>query len=378
MVNSTALAQRLEAISRRYQELGQWLAEPEVFTDPDRVQRYAKERATLTEVVGRYNAWRRLQRTIEETEPLAREGETDAELQRLAAQELEQLRRQQAGLEAELTALLLPKDPRDQKNVLIEIRAGTGGEEAALFAAELMRMYTKYAESRKWRVELMSSSPTGLGGFKEVVISVEGRGVFSRLKFESGVHRVQRVPETEASGRIHTSTVTVAVLPEVEEVELQIDPNELRVDTYCASGPGGQGVNTTHSAVRITHLPTGVVVTCQDERSQIKNKAKAMRVLRARLLETAQATQDAEIAKDRRMQIGSGDRSEKIRTYNFPQNRMTDHRIGMTLRRLAEVMDGDLDELLDGLAAAEQKKQLELESSASSGAPNGSPNGGRR
>ncbi len=370
MVNSTALAQRLEAISRRYQELGQWLAEPEVFTDPDRVQRYAKERATLTEVVGRYNAWRRLQRTIEETEPLAREGETDAELQRLAAQELEQLRRQQAGLEAELTALLLPKDPRDQKNVLIEIRAGTGGEEAALFAAELMRMYTKYAEPRKWRVELMSSSPTGLGGFKEVVISVEGRGVFSRLKFESGVHRVQRVPETEASGRIHTSTVTVAVLPEVEEVELQIDPNELRVDTYCASGPGGQGVNTTHSAVRITHLPTGVVVTCQDERSQIKNKAKAMRVLRARLLETAQATQDAEIAKDRRMQIGSGDRSEKIRTYNFPQNRMTDHRIGMTLRRLAEVMDGDLDELLDGLAAAEQKKQLELESSA--------PNGGRR
>jgi peptide chain release factor 1 len=260
---------------------------------------------------------------------------------------------------------LTPKDPRDQKNVFIEIRAGTGGEEAALFASDLMRMYTKYAERRKWRVELISTSPTGLGGFKEVVLLIEGKGAFSRLKFESGVHRVQRVPETEASGRVHTSAVTVAVLPEVEEVELQIDPSTLRIDTFCASGPGGQGVNTTHSAVRITHLPSGVVVSCQDERSQLKNKAKAMRVLRARLLETAQAAQMAEIARDRKTQIGSGDRSEKVRTYNFPQNRVTDHRIGLSLRRLAEVIEGDLDEILTALAEAEQAKQLELQAPAS-------------
>ncbi|MEW6325895.1 MAG: peptide chain release factor 1 [Nitrospirota bacterium] len=350
------MAQRLDAIGRRYRELNELLADPELFTDPERAQRYAKERASLADLVDRHHEWQRLQRTVEETEPLERVAEP--ELQRLAAQELAELRRQQAALETELTSLLLPKDPRDQKNVFIEIRAGTGGDEAALFAAELMRMYTKYAEARKWRVELMSSNPTGLGGFKEVIIAVAGKGVYSRLKFESGVHRVQRVPATEASGRIHTSTVTVAVLPEAEEIELQIDPNELRVDTYCASGPGGQGVNTTHSAVRLTHLPTGVVVTCQDERSQIKNKAKAMRVLRARLLETAQAAREAEIAQDRRMQIGTGERSEKIRTYNFPQNRVTDHRIGLTLRRLADVMAGDLDELLDGLTAAEHEKQL--------------------
>jgi peptide chain release factor 1 len=370
MANNAALAQRLEALSRRHQELSQLLTDPGVFADPERVQRCAKERASLTAIVDRYEAWQRVQRAIQETETLAQDSKAEAELQRLAAQELEQLHGQEAGLAAELTALLLPKDPRDQKGVFIEIRAGTGGGEAALFAAGLMRMYMRYAERRGWRVELMSSSPTGLGGFKEVIISVDGGGAFSRLKFESGVHRVQRVPETEASGRIHTSTVTVAVLPEAEEVELQIDPNELRVDTYCASGPGGQGVNTTHSAVRITHLPTGVVVTCQDERSQIKNKAKAMRVLRARLLETARAEREAEIARDRRTQIGTGDRSEKIRTYNFPQNRVTDHRIGLTLRRLAEVMEGDLAELLDRLAAAEQTRQLEAEPTAG--------NGGRR
>jgi peptide chain release factor 1 len=370
MANNAALAQRLEALSRRYQELSELLADPRVFTDQERAQRYAKERASLTPVMDRYEAWQRVQRAIRETESLARVAEV--ELQQLATQELEQLQSRLSGLETELTALLLPKDPRDQKNVFIEIRAGTGGDEAALFAADLMRMYMKYAERQGWRAELISSSPTGLGGLKDAILSVQGRGVYSRLKFERGVHRVQRVPETEASGRIHTSTVTVAVLPEAEEVELQIDPNELRVDTYCASGPGGQGVNTTHSAVRITHLPTGVVVTCQDERSQIKNKAKAIRVLRARLLETAQAEREAEIAKDRRTQIGTGERSEKIRTYNVPQNRVTDHRVGLSLRRLMEILEGDLGELVDALASAEQARQLgpggnEPESSAGNG-----------
>jgi peptide chain release factor 1 len=366
MVDNAALIQRLESISRRYHELAQLLGDPAVFADPDQVQRYAKERAGLAEIVDRYEALQRLERTIEETEAMARDGGAESELRALVAQELEELHRKRAGFEEELTALLTPKDPRDQKNVFIEIRAGTGGDEAALFAADLMRMYAKYAEQRKWRVELMTSSPTGLGGLKEVILLIEGKGAYSRLKFERGVHRVQRVPETEASGRVHTSAVTVAVLPEAEEIELQIDPSELRIDTFCASGPGGQGVNTTHSAVRITHLPTGVVVSCQDERSQLKNKAKAMRVLRSRLLETARAAQNEEIAKDRRTQIGSGDRSEKIRTYNFPQNRVTDHRIGLSLRRLSDVIEGDLDEVLDALAAAERARQLESPAPASS------------
>jgi peptide chain release factor 1 len=365
MVDSVALIQRLDVISRRYHELAGLLADPAVFSDQELVQRYAKERAGLAELVDRYQALQRLEHTILETETMAKDSGTESELRALVAQELEELHRKRAESESELVALLMPKDPRDQKNVFIEIRAGTGGEEAALFAANLMRMYTKYAERRKWRVELITASPTGLGGFKEVVLLIEGRGAFSRFKFERGVHRVQRVPETEASGRVHTSAVTVAVLPEAEEIELQVDPSELRIDTFCASGPGGQGVNTTHSAVRITHLPTGVVVSCQDERSQLKNKAKAMRVLRARLLETAQAAQMAEIAKDRRTQVGSGDRSEKIRTYNFPQNRITDHRIGLSLRRLSDVIDGDLDEVLDALAMAEQAKQLELQTPAS-------------
>jgi len=366
MVGSTALIQRLESISRRYHELAQLLGDPAVFADQDLVQRYAKERAGLAEIVDRYEAFQRLERTIGETEAMARDSGAESELRALVAQELEELHRKRTSFEEELAALLTPKDPRDQKNVFIEIRAGTGGEEAALFAADLMRMYTKYAERRKWRVELMTSSPTGLGGFKEVILLVEGKGAYSRLKFERGVHRVQRVPETEASGRVHTSAVTVAVLPEAEEIELQIDPSELRIDTFCASGPGGQGVNTTHSAVRITHVPTGVVVSCQDERSQLKNKAKALRVLRSRLLETARAAQNAEIAKDRRTQIGTGDRSEKIRTYNFPQNRVTDHRIGLSLRRLSDVIEGDLDEVLDALAAAEQARQLESPAPASS------------
>ena len=363
-VYAMTLARRLEAVCRRYEELERLLADPAVFTDPVQVQRYAKERASLTDLVERFEALQKVERAIADTTSFVHDGE--AELRDLAGQELQQLQHRRAILESELTTLLLPKDPRDQKNVFIEIRAGTGGEEAALFAAELMRMYTKYAEQQGWKVEIMASNPTGLGGMKEVVLLVEGRGAYSRLKHERGGHRVQRIPKTEASGRIHTSAVTVAVLPEAEEIDLRVDPSELRIDTYCASGPGGQGVNTTYSAVRITHLPSGLVVTCQDERSQIKNKAKALRVLRARLLEAAETAQAEELARTRRTQIGTGDRSEKVRTYNFPQNRVTDHRVGLTLRRLTDVMDGDLDELLEALAAAEQAKQLEAGSSADS------------
>jgi peptide chain release factor 1 len=276
----------------------------------------------------------------------------------MAEHERQELSIRKDRLEQHLKLLLLPKDPRDDKSTFLEIRAGTGGDEAALFAAELFRMYTRYAENHRWHVEIMSSSPTGIGGLKEVIAAIEGKGAYRRLKFESGVHRVQRVPVTEAGGRIHTSAVTVAVLPEAEEVDIKIDPGDLRIDTFCSSGPGGQGVNTTHSAVRITHIPTGTVVSCQDERSQLKNRTKAMRVLRARLLEVEQNRQEAEMAKTRKSQVGSGDRSEKIRTYNFPQNRVTDHRIGLTLHRLTQVLEGDMDEMFDALIAADQADRL--------------------
>ena len=350
---------RLDALASRFTEVEQRLADPAVVGDHQTVQRLSKERAELEDIVNRYRAYQALLRELEQTERLAADPRTEPTFRELAVEETRALETRRAAMEDALRLALLPKDPRDDKNIFLEIRAGTGGSEAALFAAELFRMYGKYAEAQRWRVELVSTSETGIGGMKEAIALIEGKGVYSRLKFESGVHRVQRVPVTEAGGRIHTSTVTVAVIPEAEEIEYDIDPKDLRIDTFCSSGPGGQSVNTTYSAVRITHVPTGTVVSCQDERSQLKNRAKAMRILRSRLVEAERERQEAEIAKDRKAQVGSGERSEKIRTYNFPQNRVTDHRIGLTLHRLDQVLNGDLDELIDALQAWTQAAQLQ-------------------
>src|ERR671922_1973980 len=349
---------KLRQIEERSQEIARRLADPAIFSQPAEYARLRKEHADSQEIVERFGEYRDILRKRSEAEHILAEG-GDRELAELAQAEIDELSGRQTALEEELKRLLLPKDPNDEKNVFVEIRAGAGGDEAALFAAELARMYTKYAERQRWKVEVMDSSPTGVGGLKEAILFIQGRGAWSRLKFERGVHRVQRVPVTEASGRIHTSTVTVAVLPEAEDVDVKVDEKDLRVDVYRSSGPGGQGVNTTDSAVRITHLPTGLVVTCQDERSQLKNRAKAMRVLKARLLERAQEEQAAAIAADRRSQVGTGERSERIRTYNFPQPRVTDHRIGLTLHRLPGILEGDLDEIIDALAAAEQAQRLE-------------------
>ncbi|HXG02647.1 MAG TPA: peptide chain release factor 1 [Candidatus Binatia bacterium] len=349
---------RLRQIEERSEELARLLADPALYARPADLARVRKEHAETQEIVERFREYREVLRRLSEARHLLTEN-ADPELVELARAEVEELSAREAALEAELKRRLVPRDPNDDKNVFVEIRAGAGGDEAALFAADLARMYTKYAERQRWKVEIMDAHPTGVGGFKEIILFVQGRGAWSRLKFERGVHRVQRVPVTESAGRIHTSTVTVAVLPEAEDVEVRIDEKDLRVDVYRASGPGGQGVNTTDSAVRITHLPTGLVVTCQDERSQLKNRAKALRVLKARLLERAQEEQQAAIAADRRSQVGTGERSERIRTYNFPQARVTDHRIGLTLHRLPDVLEGDLDELIDALAAAEQAERLE-------------------
>jgi len=351
--------EKLDALEKRCDDLEKSLSDPKIIGSPQ-FQFLTRDHKTLSEVVSKYREYKRLLIVIAETETVLQEG--DRELAQLAKDELEGLRGEEEALVEVLQQLLVPRDPNDDKNTLIEIRGGTGGEEAALFAADLFRMYTKYVERQRWAWEAMNTSPTELGGFKEVVFLVTGKGAYRRLKHESGVHRVQRVPTTEASGRIHTSAATVAVLPEAEEVDLVLDPNDLRIDTYCSSGPGGQSVNTTYSAVRITHLPTGMIVTCQDERSQIKNKARALKVLRSRLLEQKREEQEREIASKRKSQVKSGDRSEKIRTYNFPQNRVTDHRVDLSLHNLDRVLEGELDGLIDALLLDEQQKKLAAES----------------
>jgi peptide chain release factor 1 len=355
---SVMLFDKLRQIEERSNQIARALSDPAVLAQPAEYARLRKEYADTLEIVERFTDYREVLKRLGEARHILAEG-GDRELVELAQAEVDELSGRQGALEEELKRLLLPRDPNDEKNVFVEIRAGAGGEEAALFAADLARMYTKYAERQRWKIEVMDASPTGVGGVKDIILFVQGRGAWSRLKFERGVHRVQRIPVTEASGRIHTSTVTVAVLPEAEDVEVRIDERDLKVDVYRSSGPGGQGVNTTDSAVRITHLPTGLVVTCQDERSQIKNRAKAMRVLKARLLERAQEEQQAAIAADRRSQVGTGERSERIRTYNFSQTRVTDHRIGLTLHRLPVVLEGDLDELIEALTAAEQAERLQ-------------------
>ena len=348
---------KLEALNDRFAFVSEKISDPEIIADRDEWRKYCKEHSDLTPIVNKYNEYKSAKQTIADDKEMLEAGQ-DKEFEEMIKQELAEAEEIMKTTAEELKILLLPKDPNDDKNVIVEIRGGTGGDEAALFAADLMRMYSMYAETQRWKLDILSSSPTDIGGYKEVCFSIEGQGAYSRLKFESGVHRVQRVPETESGGRIHTSAVTVAVLPEVEEVEVEINPNDLRIDVFRAGGPGGQCVNTTDSAVRITHLPTGIVVSCQDEKSQHKNKDKAMKILRSRIYDAMEAQRHKEIADERKMQVGSGDRSERIRTYNFPQGRVTDHRINLTLYKLEQILDGSMDEVIDALITADQAAKL--------------------
>ncbi|SDN43369.1 peptide chain release factor 1 [Desulfonauticus submarinus] len=352
---------KLESLEQKFLELEKELSSPDIFQDQEKYKKISKAHSELQEIVSTYREYKKILNQIKENQELLKDK--DPEIRELAEEEIKELKPQQKKLEDKLKILLIPKDPLDEKNIILEIRAGTGGEEAALFAADLFRMYSRYAENKGWKVEIMDAHETGTGGFKEVIANISGKQVYSRLKFESGVHRVQRVPATESQGRIHTSAVTVAILPEAEEIDIHIDPNELRIDVFRSSGPGGQSVNTTDSAVRITHIPTGLVVTCQDEKSQHKNKAKALKVLRARLLQIKQEEQKKELDENRRSQVGSGDRSERIRTYNFPQGRVTDHRINLTIYNLDAILEGELDQVIDPLIQHFQTEALKQEAS---------------
>ena len=353
------MLEKIKEIEDRYKQLESELSRPDIFKDQKRYQKYTKEHSQLNPIINLYREYNSIREEIENSTSLL--DDPDPEIKRLAREEIESLNSRIGDIEKELKILLIPKDPNDEKNIILEIRAGTGGDEAALFVADLLRSYLKYAEINKWKTDILSQSATGIGGFKEIIILIEGQNVYSRLKYESGVHRVQRVPETETQGRIHTSAITVAILPEAEDVDIEVNPEDLRIDTYRSSGSGGQHVNVTDSAIRITHLPTGLVVACQDERSQHKNKAKAMKVLRSRLLDSQQEKQDSRISEERKNMVGSGDRSERIRTYNFPQGRVTDHRIALTLYKLENVLQGELDLIINPLTAHFQTEALKGE-----------------